>query len=94
MCPWAALTIMKMDGPQAQPVLEALVDRIEVGLRENGVGDMKVGVHVRKYASALNGRIRRYASMLDARDWDGLVKALNEHGIDSRMAEKMRARCG
>lgn len=98
MCPWAGLALFKMSDAETRTlgrgVMEELVDRLEIGLREGGVGDMKVGVHVRKYAAALHGRVRRYAKLLDTQDWDGLEKALGEHGVGKQVATELQARLG
>lgn len=92
MCPWAAVALLDKDDATARKVMEELVDRLEIGLREGGVGDMKVGVHVRKYAAALHGRIRRYASLIDVQDWDTLGDALKEHGVNGGIVTSIRSR--
>lgn len=91
MSPWLALALLEKSEAESRKLLEVMVDRLEVGLREGGVGDMKVGVHVRKYAAALHGRVRRYASLLERKDWDGLALALGEHGVDTGLAAKLKA---
>lgn len=77
----------RMNAAERQRFVEALIDRIEVGLRENGVGDMKVGVKVREHAGALNGRIGRYMALMAEKDWKGLRKAAGEHGVKGKPVE-------
>ncbi|PZP39181.1 MAG: hypothetical protein DI585_05005, partial [Pseudomonas fluorescens] len=77
VCAWLALEFVNLeDDRKARAVVEEMVDRLEIGLREAGVSDMKVGVHVRKYASALHGRVRRYATLLQEGNQLALSKAL------------------
>ncbi len=90
MCPWLAKEMMDKPEAECRAILEAMVDRLEIGLREGGVGDMKVGVQVRKYTAALHGRVRRYASLMDRKDWDGLAAALGEHSVDARLVSKLK----
>ena len=90
MCPWVAAALLGRDEAGAKAVLEVMIDRLEIGLREGGVGDMKVGVHVRKYAAALHGRVRRYMSLMDSGDWKGLEAALGEHGVEKALAASLR----
>ena len=92
MAPWLAYALLDKTEAESRRILEVMVDRLEVGLREGGVGDMKVGVHVRKYAAALHGRVRRYATLLSAKDWDGLGVALDEHGVDRELVKKLEVR--
>lgn len=92
MCPWAALHLMRLDGNAAREVMETLVDRLEVGLREGGVGDMAVGKRMRKYGAALHGRVRRYASHMERGEWKELGVALEEHGVDAGLVAHLRAK--
>jgi hypothetical protein len=94
VCPWVAMALLDKDEAEAKLVLEAMIDRLEIGLREGGVGDMKVGVQVRKYAAALHGRVRRYMTLMSLRDWDGLAVALGEHGVDGKLVAPFKARLG
>ncbi len=94
MCPWAALHLMRVEGVAARNLMETLLDRMEVGLREGGVGDMAVGKRMRKYGAALHGRVRRYASLMERDDWAGLETALAEHGIERGVASKLKAKAG
>jgi hypothetical protein len=84
---WASAFMTRMNAAERQRFVEALIDRIEVGLRENGVGDMKVGVKVREHAGALNGRISRYMGLMAEKDWKGLKKAAGEHGVRGKAVE-------
>lgn len=90
VCPWVALALVNKDEAEAKRILEEMVDRLEIGLREGGVGDMKVGVHVRKYVAALHGRVRRYATLMDGGDWEGLAVALGEHGVDGAVVKELK----
>src|SRR5690606_6597558 len=92
MCPWAALHLMKLDGHDARDAMETLLDRMEVGLREGGVGDMAVGKHMRTYGAALHGRVRRYASLMERGDWAGLEAALGEHGVGAGVVADLRGK--
>ncbi|RYG59249.1 MAG: hypothetical protein EON60_11010 [Alphaproteobacteria bacterium] len=92
MCPWAALHLMQADGTKARDTMEALLDRIEVGLREGGVGDMAVGKRMRTYSAALHGRVRRYASLIERSEWDALVTALAEHGVPATVVAHLRTK--
>lgn len=89
VCLWAAAFMTRMDAAQRQRFVEGLIDRIEIGLRENGVGDMKVGVKVREHAGALNGRIGRYMALMAGRDWKGLAAAAKEHGVDKGVVKAL-----
>lgn len=92
MCPWAALHLMEADGDKARDTLEALLDRIEIGLREGGVGDMTVGKRMRVYSAALHGRVRRYASLIERAEWAELEAALTEHGVAKTLVADLRGK--
>ncbi len=94
MCPWAALHLMQMEGDKARDAMEALLDRIEVGLREGGVGDMAVGKRMRTYSAALHGRVRRYASLMERSEWESLAAALGEHGVAPTVVADLRVKLG
>lgn len=89
LCPWVALALGGMAENEARLLLEALIDRLEVGLREAGVGDMRVGKEVRAFAGALNGRVQRYGPLISARKWDDLGGAMAEHGVDKKLAQEL-----
>lgn len=66
------LRCLKGPSDEAQAVAQALFDRMfadmDRGLRDLGVGDMKVGKHVRRMAEALYGRISVYEAGLGKTD--------------------------
>ena len=90
-CPWLALELIAADPRTTRTVVEAMIDRIEVGLREASVGDMKVGREVRAYASALNGRLQRYVPLIRQGDWQELATAMAGHGIAASLVQQLKA---
>lgn len=90
LCPWLALTLLPLEDEARRELLEQAIDRIEVGLREAGAGDMKVGVKVRAYAAAMNGRLGRYMPLIMKKDWKGLVAACSGHGVTPAVVENVR----
>lgn len=91
VCPWLAQEIAGLDPKTTRSVVEAMVDRIEVGLREASVGDMKVGREVRTYAAALNGRLQRYVPLIQQNDWREMAAAMAEHNVDAAVAGQLEA---
>ncbi len=89
-CPWLALELVGANPRTTRNVVEAMIDRIEVGLREASVGDMKVGREVRAYASALNGRLQRYVPLMQQEDWQEVAVAMAEHGIAPELAQQLK----
>jgi hypothetical protein len=81
VCVVLARNLAGVEGQGYRAVLEEMVDRIEIGLREAGVGDIKVGKEVRMYAAALNGRLGRYIPLILQGDVAGLAAAAVEHGV-------------
>ena len=54
-----APTLLSVEAPALRrAVLEEFIERIEIGLREGGVGDMSVGKKVRAYAGRIKGNLR------------------------------------
>ncbi|TKW61571.1 MAG: hypothetical protein DI628_02805 [Blastochloris viridis] len=91
-CPWLALELTGADPRMTRNVVEVMIDRIEVGLREASVGDMKVGREVRSYASALNGRLQRYVPLIEQQDWQELAVAVAEHGIEPSLVQQLKGK--
>lgn len=64
-------------GGTAPPLAQALFDvcftDVDQALRESGVGDMKIGKHMKKMMLAFNGRMHAYEAALEA---GGLEDAL------------------
>jgi cytochrome b pre-mRNA-processing protein 3 len=63
---------LKADRPQATPFCQSFFDRMfadfDRSLREMGVGDLRVGKHVKRMARAFNGRILSYEAGLAGDD--------------------------
>jgi hypothetical protein len=81
LCVVLAQEFGRLDAGLQQMVLEEVIDRLDIGLREAGVGDMAVGKHVRAFAGALHGRLVAYTALLR----EGKVKEFNDlaksHGV-------------
>lgn len=92
MCVFLALETAKLKPRGKRGLLEEMVDRLEVGLREAGVGDMTVGKQVRTYAAAMNGRLLRYEPLILKGKMDGLVKATAKHGVALKGAKEVEKR--
>lgn len=60
----------------AQDLMDVIFRNLDVMLREMGVGDTTVPKRMKKHAEAFMGRAVSYAGALDARDREGLCKAL------------------
>ncbi len=94
MCPFLAQTLAHLPAGQGaqqrRAILEAMIDRIEIGLREAAVSDMKVGPEVRAYAAALNGRMQRYVPLVQANNWPELTAAMAQHGVGSSVAKALQ----
>lgn len=90
VCVVLALLLGTMEGREQVRVLEAMIDRLEVGLREAAVGDMSVGKQMRVLAGALNGRLERYKILIEKEDLVGLAVAAGEHGVGAGGVEKMK----
>lgn len=93
MCPFLAQALAALpagQGAQRRAILEAMIDRIEIGLREGAVSDMRVGNEVRTYAAALNGRMQRYVPLLEAQNWPELTTAMAEHGVGAPVAKALQ----
>lgn len=84
----AAVTPMA-DLELRRAVLEEMVDRLEIGLREGGVGDMTIGPKVRTYAAAMNGRLIRYEELILAKNWAGLAKAAGGHQVAEKAVKTL-----
>ncbi|MBZ0324935.1 MAG: ubiquinol-cytochrome C chaperone family protein, partial [Alphaproteobacteria bacterium] len=80
-----ALVLMRLkdQGEEARELSQALFDRMfadmDRNLRDMGVGDLKVGKHVRRMAEALYGRLRAYERGLAAAQDDALAEALRRN---------------
>jgi hypothetical protein len=90
LIPFLALQTLHTTPHQSRAVLEEFLDRLDIGLREAGVGEMKVGVEIRTYAAALNGRLQRYKPLMEAADWPNLATALAEHGVSATVAKNLQ----
>ena len=90
VCAWFAAYWPHIPAPERQNVLEALIDRLEIGLREASVGDLQVGRQIQAMAAAAHGRLRRYGPLLLGDDPAPLAAALAEHGVAAELAERLR----
>lgn len=77
--------------PLSQPrarraVLEAAITRLEIGLREAGVGDLGVAREIRTLAAALHGRLKLYENCIINHDIKALITAALAHGITPAVA--------
>lgn len=90
LAPFLAAATLKSSSHHSRALLEEFFDRLDIGLREAGVGEMRVGVEIRTYAAAVNGRIQRYQPLLEAKDWPNLTSALIEHGVDPQDARNLQ----
>lgn len=72
---------------QRRALLEAAIVRLEIGLREAGVGDMGVSKEIRTLAAALNGRIQSYEKLFTNNNKRELIKASEQHNIPPNEAE-------
>lgn len=83
------------DDAQAQPVTQALVNRIvadmDRSLREMGVGDLGVGKRVQKMAQALYGRLEAYSQGMASQDDDLLAQALERNVFRSEEPPRIEA---
>lgn len=74
---------LKDQGEEAKIVAQALFDQMfadmDRNLRDMGVGDLKVGKHVRRMAEALYGRLHAYEKGLAAADAGALEEALRRN---------------
>jgi len=61
------------EGPLAQALFDVCFTDVDQALRESGVGDMKIGKHMKKMMLAFNGRMHAYAEALES---GGLEEAL------------------
>ena len=90
VCAWLAAYWPHIPPAARQGVLEALIDRLEIGLREASVGDLQVGRQIRAMAAAAHGRLQRYGGLLLQDDVAALATALGEHGVAPELAERLR----
>ncbi|MCF6369948.1 ubiquinol-cytochrome C chaperone family protein [Rhizobium halophilum] len=60
----------------AQEIIDAFFQDIDHSIRELGVGDTSVPKRMKKLAGMFYGRLEAYAAALDARDQEGLARAL------------------
>jgi hypothetical protein len=90
VCAWLAAYWPHIPLATRQGVLEAFIDRLEIGLREASVGDLQVGRQIRAMAAAAHGRLQRYGGLLLADDVATLAAALAEHGVAPELAERLR----
>lgn len=81
MCAFLAAALVGVGGKARRAILEEMIDRLEIGLREAGVSDIKVGKEVRTYAAAMNGRLERYIPLIENEKWTDLELALESHGL-------------
>jgi hypothetical protein len=78
---WLAGAMQALGAAERQAVFETLLDRLEIGLREAGVGDVAVAHQMNDMAAALHGRLQRYGPLIAAKDWVGLESAVTEHHL-------------
>ncbi len=81
LCLCLAETMAPLDVKMQQRVLEEVVDRLDIGLREAGVGDMTVGKEVRAYAGALHGRLLAYMPLIKNEKFDEIKAVAARHGV-------------
>jgi cytochrome b pre-mRNA-processing protein 3 len=60
----------------AQSLFDAMFRRMELDLREMGIGDLAVPRHMKKMMKAFNGRLHAYAAALNADEKDALTHAV------------------
>jgi hypothetical protein len=74
---------------QRREVLEAAIERLAIGLREAGVGDMAVSKEIRAMAGALHGRLKIYENTIQNNDKKLFLKALSQHKIPTAEGEQV-----
>lgn len=80
--PFVAMAIVRLDEAEVrQALVERLINRLEVGLREAGVGDIGVSHRMRAMAGTINGRLQRYVPLMAAENRDELRAVLAEHKV-------------
>jgi len=62
-------------------VLEAAIDRLEIGLREAGVGDLAVAKEIRTLAATLHGRLQVYEKHIKNQNYRQFYAAARRHGV-------------
>lgn len=90
VCAWFAAYWPHIPAAERRRVLEALIDRLEIGLREASVGDLLVGRQIQAMAAAAHGRLQRYGPLLLGENPEPLAAALGEHGVAPELAEMLR----
>ncbi len=71
-----------------QAVHDALFDRFDMALREQGVGDIAMSHRMKKFAAAFAGRLNRYAGLLNDKNQKDLALAIAANtGYDMQRAE-------
>lgn len=65
-------------------VLEAAIARLDIGLREAGVGDTSFSREIRSITAALHGRLQVYEKYIVSQDIAALHSAALKHGIAPR----------
>lgn len=66
---------------QRRDVLEGAIERLAIGLREAGVGDMAVSKEIRTLAGALHGRLKIYENLILNNIKADFIKAVHHHSI-------------
>lgn len=84
-------TLLQMEtNPKAshkllQRVYEEMYDRYDIALREQGVGDVKVGPTVRALAAKFKTRLEKYTAAYQNNASKDIVEVLVEFGLCSKM---------
>jgi hypothetical protein len=80
-----ALNLPPVSQPKARrAVLEAAITRLDIGLREAGVGDTSFSREIRTIAAALHGRLQVYEKFIISQDISALKSATLKHDIAPR----------
>lgn len=63
----------------SQPAFTAFFRRMELSLREMGIGDLGVPRHMKRMMTGFNGRVRAYWQAVESNDRTALVAALTRN---------------
>lgn len=75
-----------------QAVHDALFDRFDASLREQGVGDIAMSHRMKKYAAAFAGRLNHYTTLMAEGDKAALTAAIAKNtGYEQAVAETCAA---
>jgi hypothetical protein len=91
-CLYLAATLPPVSQPKARrAVLEAAIERLDIGLREAGVGDTSFSREIRTIAAALHGRLQAYEKFIISQDLAALQRVALSHGIAPRTLQAVIA---